>query len=461
VLNVLTEEEIDGFTRYLQAFYERQDIARRVWAYLRGAHPFDKEKELEAQTVFAAVFPEEATFKYRKLMDALSDLYLWLEEYLAWQFIKQNKEESDRCLAQVFKAKGVKTFFKRKVLQWKERITLKKAKDIWDYNQLIEVNYLLYYHLTADNLNTRIEYVQDLMSNLDQFFLAAKLKFGCELINRSNLYQEEHTIYLLEESLTRIAGDSYGISPLHQGYEKIVRLLQNMDDDYHYYDLKILLENNTDSLAREDKVQLLGTLISYTAKKIRLGESKFNTEALDLYKYGWENNILDINGHLAPVHFFNIVDLACKLSFYEWAEAFIVAAISTIETDHQRDVTHLAYARIAFEQKQFKNAEKLLSQLTNYENDYYALRARLLLLCTLFEINKKDGLIEYTVKAFKQQLKRNTKLDAGVLKSCLAFCDIFTKLNKPKWNKTQLQNRLETQPLIAYKSWLLEKIKEK
>lgn len=81
-LRALSPKEIQEFDAYLQVFYTDQYIALQVWSYLRASYPFPDETSLDKKKAFFEIFPEEKDFSYRKITDALSDLYLWLEEYL-------------------------------------------------------------------------------------------------------------------------------------------------------------------------------------------------------------------------------------------------------------------------------------------------------------------------------------------------------------------------------------------
>lgn len=195
VLQVLTLEEIENFTRYLHVFYERQHVALRIWAYLQSRYPFEIEAELDKKVVFATIFPEEQTFKYRKITDALSDLYLWLEEFLLWKLMKENPIYRQEDLLNIYRERKLRDVFFKKLAELRRELVKQEQTDIWKLLSTFILSYQQYYFQHTDKTELPPHYGAELMNSLDAFYFTAKLKFGGELKNRENIFKEKYPIH--------------------------------------------------------------------------------------------------------------------------------------------------------------------------------------------------------------------------------------------------------------------------
>lgn len=459
VLPMLEADEMEGFTRYLQVFYERQHVALRVWTYLQSLCPFKEPMELNKEAVFLAIFPEEPVFKYRKLMDALSDLYLWLEEFLLWQLLQKKPAYRQESMLDIYRERKLEDIFFKKLAALRRELAGQEQTDIWKLLSAFMLSYQQYYFLHTDKTALPLHYGQELMDSLDAFYFTAKLKFGGELKNRENIFKEKYHIDFLEETQCWISQANGQVNVLQRGYYLVFQLTLSQDQTI-FYELKQFLVHNRWQIAAEDRVQWLNALLNFTATKIKEGQQHYHRESFELHRYGWENGFLFFEKQISPTKFLNIVDLACKLKEYEWVILFIDQASLLLEADHRLSAISLSKALVAFEQEKFDQVLVCLRGV-EFKNNFYALRARLLFLCVYYEFNDYSA-VEYSIKSFEQFLRRNANLNDDLIKGSKRFCKILTIMISNKNNRKELvKKELNAANYIVYKSWLVNKNIEK
>lgn len=363
--------------------------------------------------------------------------------------------------AYALQQRGWPDLLSKKLNKIKTAFPLESAPDIWTLHQRILLNHLNYYQIT-ENSKVPEEDAMQLMKGLDDFYLAAKIKYGAELLNRKLLYQEPFEIMFWEDvkSLVIQQIQANEALPLHEGYYLMLQLLQSPTPQ-HYEQLKSFLLNNSTTIAPKEQTEWLVALLNFNARTIRNGDLSATREIFSLYHYAWVHKLLATDGFVSPTRFTNIIDVACKLGEFEWVETFLLSIDDLVEPKYIETAKNLSSALISFEKKQFKKSQQLLQEVT-YINNYYTLRARLLLLCAFYDADEDPAVLDDNIRSFSAQVKRNKKLDPDLKLGCLHFCKMLNEIRtQNKFSKQKLLEKIETYRPIVYKTWLLRKIMEK
>jgi hypothetical protein len=95
LMRTLEKEEVSHFQKYLKQLHGGEDIALQVFAYARKYYTHKKhEKKLDIAYAYQKIFGEEITENTRKkMLNTLSDLYLWLKDFLLSEKMRQDAFE--------------------------------------------------------------------------------------------------------------------------------------------------------------------------------------------------------------------------------------------------------------------------------------------------------------------------------------------------------------------------------
>lgn len=455
LLRTLNRQELMEFEKYHRALYPGYIENLKVFNYIKRHVPdFDSER-LEKQIAFKNIFKKEA-FNYRKITDALSDLYLILKEFLLWQVIRSDGFKRDHTFAGILKHRGLHNEFFNETEKAKKKITDRKKMGSWDYLYLLQLNYDAFYNVKSNKLNSGIDSLNSSMINLDKLFLLMKLKIGAEMKAREHILNENNEIFLLEEILNLAGNEQFNQEILIQIYCALLEMIRSKD----VQSFKKFKNQFISNLHRIDDVEtqiILLYLINFSAQKIREGNSKFYEEAFELYQLGLETGSLFEKGNFTPTRFINIVDIACKLEKYNWAEQFIREREMLLPVDSKKDTVNMSLARIAFTRKEFGLTINILSK-TIFKDIQFSNRAKALIIRSYYELGEEINLILDFGLAFEKSLRRNKTLNPNVKNGYFNLIKMIRHLVKGTKSKEQLLSEFHKLKELSCSDWVKAKI---
>ena len=115
----------------------------------------------------------------KKILNALSDLHLWLKEFLLWKEIKQKSVENDLIWAKVLNERKQERMLFLHIDLTRKSLQEKPIRDIWYYFNLMKLNYYDYYRIASPKLSNKFDALSNCDKNLDLFYATAKLKKSC------------------------------------------------------------------------------------------------------------------------------------------------------------------------------------------------------------------------------------------------------------------------------------------
>jgi hypothetical protein len=393
----------------------------------------------------------------KKALNDLSELKGWLLEFLTVQEVKKNTYDVKFLTLEALKRRGLQGVLLDKSKMLHQELSKHENPDIWLNLLKLRLNHAAYFNTENEKLENHQLHLNNLLTQLDNFYIGTKLKYTAELESRKNILQEVHNPRLLSEILTFLETDS-DLNPIIKDlYLPLLKLIKDKSETA-YFELKDFL-NKKQMPDRHEKLAVLVYLLNFTAQRMAKGDVHYNIEYFELAKMGIEQSLFTVAKYFPTTTFNNIVNVSNNLKKYDWVKQFIKDWSIHLKPNDQIIGRELALARVYFEEKNFNDAYDSLQKIKGYRNLHFTLQARVLLVCTCYEKKEPESTQKSYCEALDLYIRRN--LDNQNLKEpLLNFIKIFRLLINKK-PKKQILKTLETmQKSVVWYEWLTLKIDE-
>lgn len=458
LFQTLDKEEFFRFEAYLRGLYRRQKVAVAVFDYLKKHFPkFDDVGKLDKDYAIIKIFgpPSNGEKNSKKLLNALSDLHLWLRDFLLLEEMKKDSPERDFIWMKILARKKLDLAFFRQTRKTREALESEPAKDMWTYFHLAAANYLEFFHPNFQKLAPDPGVLKRFNHYLDLFYTSAKLKYASEAANRKKILQDPGEPDLPELVAGLMKKDGVRDEKTVEVYRLLYRMNSNPEELATYFDVKNFLLSSYRSIHIKDQEVVLSYLLNFTASQIKRGNPAFRQEAFELYCFGLEG-ILTQDGYLSPTKFSNIVNTACMLKEFRWVESFVRDYEKYLEPESRQSILNLSLGIIHFEKKEFSSAIERLSRV-DFSDIFDSLRAKSFLLRCYCELGESEELILLFCDSFEKFLRRNKNLGKESILTTMNFIKAVRKLTQKKEDKAALIAEIGNAEFVFFKDWLLEK----
>jgi hypothetical protein len=459
LFRTLDKGELSGFEAHLKGNYGRQKIALAVFDYLKKLYPeFSDARKLDIGYAHRKIFkyPEEKKSDRKRLLNALSDLNLWLRDYLLQEEIKKDVPERDFLWLKILSRKKLDDAFFRQAERTRKALEVEPGKNMWSYFYLAAVHYLEFFHPNYRKLEPDVGVLKQFNYFIDLFYVSAKLQYACEAANRRKILQDPGEPDLPDLVNELMKKDSIRNEKTVEAYRLLYLMNSNPEKAATYLEVKDFLLDDHQSIHIKDQEVILSYLLNFTASQVRRGNSEFFQEAFELYRFGLKEGILTQDGYLSPTKFNNIVNIACLLKEFDWVEAFIRDYEEFLDKKSRESEINLARGIIRFEREEFSQAVEVLSKVV-FSDVFDPLRAKSFLLRSYYELDENENLILDFCHSFEKSLRRNKKLGRETILTTLNFIKTVRKLTQKKEDKAVLIAGIKSAEYLFFKDWLLEK----
>ena len=131
----LTPDELPAFHKYLRQLHGGEKIALQVFEYVRK-HTFGSkdEKKIQIEYAYPKIFKETLSDTNRKkILDALSDLHLWLKDFLLAQKLDNGSVENQIIWLDILQERGLHDDYSRQLSRFYTKIKEEPKKDAKKY----------------------------------------------------------------------------------------------------------------------------------------------------------------------------------------------------------------------------------------------------------------------------------------------------------------------------------------
>ncbi len=419
-------------------------------------------KKLTKESYWKKVFGKEA-YKEVNLRKLNSDLLRVFKDFLAQE---QYQTDEGRKI----------NYFMRAVheldIDALQSISIRQSDKYFEETSFRNANYYLqkytkekeYYQLIDfDKDREAKSNVEEILRNLDLFYISEKLYFYTSSLVRSKILSHDYESVLIDEILRFLEGQDEGYEGAVSLYYYLALCIADLSRIDAFNKLKILLDENAHLFPRDEAVQIYSGALNYTVAKLNSGAMEFNGEYLGLIdqmiKKGY---ILEKDGYVAINKFRNACRAALRLEKFEWTEWFIQEYGQKLHPSIKESAMNFTLALLNFRKKQFDKVVPLLA-IIEYDDVAFGLAAKVLLAHAFYELDEFDAL-ESHIDAFKVFLSRRKDIPEVRRKNYLVHLRYLSRLIRlipgDKKGIDKFIASLKSEGRVINAEFLLEKAEE-
>lgn len=465
-LKKLSLEEIAQFAHFVDCptFNTNQRLCKLVH-YIKEFHP---TYSIDQDLLFKELYGDK-TFEVQKLRDVRSLLFRLLKRFLVILEVENRQDWSDLALLKQFRERQLPSLFQS------YSKSMDKRQSAAYSNQQLLMNHLKAEELDRFSISGQLrltkDHLQPMMNELDAFYISKKLKWTCEMFNRSGIVNTNYDIHFFEDILRIIEENHLHLhNPIISLYYLAYLTLTQPEIEQHFLDFKKLLDESHDKIEKEDAVSLYRYAQNYCIRRVNEGKSHYMQELFEIYKSLLQKDLLNDGGFLPHPHYKNMVTLGLRLKEYEWTHQFIEQYQHSLESNIRANAYHFNLATFYYETKKFDEVVELLNRVS-FSDVYYEISSKYILMKVYYDLNELD-LLGYLMASFEKFIKRNKAISVKNRPGILHFLMVLKKLSKIKeWKSYKkkafiLQQKEKTQDLLERKKpivnvvWLKQKLEE-
>ncbi len=469
-LKILNAPELRRFGEYVHSpYFNKHDNTTRLCEVLLEEAPKYESPRLERETLYKELFPD-GPYKMQRLNDVFTYLYRLLESFLQQSIYDSRTRDQSLYLAQAYSARKLDKQFENAYQQ-----ALKDGS----ITGMLHEEALLHQYFTEDlsdrhfitrDSRTLDKSIERKTNWLDAFYLTAKLRNACEMLNRQNIVKQEYEIQYLDTVLQLVSTDAtmQEQHPAIAIYYCIASTLSDSSNEEHYHRLVALLAEHSHTFPEMEVRTMYDYAQNYCIKKINTGKAEYLQELFLLFKTLLDNEVILIDGQLSQWDYKNIVTVATRLGEHTWAEEFLNKFKDYLPAADKENAYSYNLANLYYSTRKYGKALELLRDV-QFTDVYYGLGARSLLLKVYYEAGEYDPLYSL-VDSFSVYLKRNELVSPyqytahmNLVRFAKRITDL--KLRSFGGNKEvllkdigKLKRRMEVAGDITNASWLKEQL---
>ncbi len=465
-METLTPVQMNRLSKFLESpYFNKNEKLLKIY-YAVEVHLRDEaENEMKKQLVWDILYPNEnyQDEKFRKHCSQLMDL---IEAWLAQEVYESNPLHKAKYLLEAVHERQLEKLYSGATSSAMLNIQKQIHKPAAYYYYIYEIESLLYKLEKIEDKRIgkkNIEKInlESIVTNLDYFYIAEKLKYYCTLLSWSKITTIEDKSLFIEDIIHIANQIEFSQIPPISIYLKIYFTYTQPNEEQHYYDLKDLISKFIHLFPSEESKNIMDSAINYSIQKINKKELKFISELFELYKSALENEILLVNNEISQWTFKNIVSNALMLKEYEWTEDFIKNYSSSLNIKVRENAVRFNLANLYFSKGDYKEVLKQL-QKVQYDEVFYNINSKSFMIRAYYELDEINVLTSF-LESFNTYLIRNKDI-SKVQKTIYIDLVKFTKKlinshSKSKSELISLKKEIESSSPVG-KSWLLEKIDE-
>lgn len=469
----LSPTEIKQFQAFIHAdYFNKHEGIKRLTDILADHYPTFDNDALSKEQLFKSLFPGEK-MKTQKVSDLGTYTFRLLMQFLAQQVYEQQAQQQTQNLLRGLREHELDRLFEKemnKALSVDNTTKQLFTDEVFQQHFMLETENNLYF--TAKDSRTADKSIERMSRNLDVFYLTAKLRQACEMINRQNIIQQQYNIRFLDEVEQMV--DQYSEitlqAPAIAIYRCILKTLTEPQEHSHYHKLIELLNTHNTELSHTEARSMYDFAQNYCIKQINIGNREFLKEIFELYKTLLDTQILFQNNQLSQWDYKNIVTVGTRLQEFSWTEDFLHSYKEHLPEADRDNAYNYNLANFYYSCQRYDEALELLRNV-RFTDIYYSLGARSLLLKVYYEAEEFDPLYSL-IDSFKIYLKRNKTISEyqhmahmNLVRLTKKITDLHLRLNvssqeRLKRDLDKIKHSMSTYHEVTNAAWVTQQIEK-
>lgn len=457
LLKTFSNSEIKEFYDFINSpYYNKNKDLTRFYGYLKKFAPHFPLKKIERKLVYKKLFTNEI-YNEKKLNHLMNYLLRKAEQFIGIKKYESIKSLSDYHVMSSFVDRNLEKHFdffhKRKEKQL-EQSPYRNSDFYFRKYLLADTGCQLFFKKKIRQFDQSL---QDTSDYFDFYYLANKLIYTCEMLNRSSMFSKSYDTKLVTEIQSYLANHPHKEVPVIHIYYQIFMLLTAEDSTPYFYKLKELLHTYKSYFPRGEMRDILTQGVNYCIRRTNQGDNKFLDELFSLYVIGIENEWLMDNGYLSPWAYKNVIKAGLMLQKYDWAKDFIEDHTLKLEPKFRQNAHHFNLADLYYATKQFDKAHQHLNQV-EFTDIYITIDSKKLLMKIYLESEEIESLYS-AIAAFKQFINRHKVITSKVKEQYKNYIQALNLLLKAD-SKSLMEcgELIESGKPIAERNWLKQMV---
>lgn len=460
ILRSFSAWEMRSLDKYLRSpFFNQQAIVISLWELIQAFHPDFSAPGLDRKELLKHLFGTEKA-KLQQLRYVFTDLTRLIEGFLTYQTWQQDSSLVDIHLLKAYDQRGLSKYHQ----SLKQKLSKSITDPVPDTTAAFTQRFLFKerLHLSEQNAQTRGSTypVEEVLEALDQMYVAKKLRYSCERVNRANVFQEDYRMFLTHQLPVELKKFPHLHSPLIDLYLLAFQTLGDREHESAYFQLKRGLAQAPEELDLAELRNLYSLALNYCIKRLNQGQEPFAREIFDLYKTLVHTEIIFEQDVLPVAHFKNIVTLGARLREFDWTESFIDTYQHVLPKEDAHNTVSYNLAQLLFAKGDFRGVLHLLRSV-EFTDVFLQMDAKSILVKTYYELEDFDGL-GYLLSSFKMALRRDRRLSAyqhRLYSHLIKFTRLLIRYQLGEVvSISYIEEQLSKHPDIAGGNWVREKL---
>lgn len=457
LLKSFSAKEFREFSKFvISPFFNQKEEVSKMYEVLRKASPEFDNKKINREYVMKKVFPKseynEKKYKY------ISNLLLKLaEKYISLKETESRTMIQDYHLLNAYVKRGIDKNYNFIYKKTAEQQIGSEKKDADFYYREYLLKNVAAEHFDKKKVRKNNEHIETLLTSLDIYYFANKLKYTCHILNNQKVISSNSNAITPIEDLSFLNQYNFSSYPAIHLYFTLYHLLTKEDENY-FTDIKLLLEEYKNLFENNELKEVYYIIINYCIRQLRNNNQidYYLVELYQMYQKGISTSLLLDNGFLSPWTYKNVIKLGLRLKKYADTELFIKNNKNQLKAEFQSDAFHYNMAELSYLKKDYDAALQYLNNV-EFSDIYYILDTKKLRLMIFFENNDYD-VLESNLSAFHTYLKRNKLIAENIKESYLNFTKFLGKIIRNEHVKTSFKEDIENTVSLTEKNWLLKVI---
>lgn len=458
LLSSLSAEEVKKIPRWLSAeLEERQQYVQHLLSLLLASLP----EAPSEQALWDQLYPNTA-YNDARLRKLLRDVNRYLEEFLAIEAFRRDRQRKDIFLLQEIHKRNLPKLFKKVYQRIDRSLEEKPFRNGAYFRKKYEMESLYQQYLIKHRPKEKNSRLESLYQAYDRWWMYGKVELACLRAHSQffgstiqNLFLPEVLLYLEQIPEDQNTG-------VLQIYRRLYLLLHQQPSD-NPHEIRELVQAHETKFTDAELRTIFDLLINYHISRLSRAATRNNVEELyQLYLWGIKRRLIFQQESINLNHYKNIQTVCLQLKKFEQAKNYLERFKIHLSDDIREDAYNFNLATYLFATHKYVKVIEVLRH-HKFQQLVFELPARILLIQAHYEqegpgqdwlLTQIDSLIRFV---------RNQKLPAHHSKAYLNSLKIIQKLAQilTAGQIQQLAKKHKRTKPLYQAVWLSQKISER
>ncbi len=373
-----------------------------------------EEVDLDAETIWKLLPSTQTAFRANGFDKLCAELMNALNDFLALQEFRAKPSTIASHQLSAYVERNLDEFVPRVYENLRDKLGEDLEKDSAGLYAHLELSQRYGEYVFRKPRMPRGEQLIEIDARLNAFFFAKKL----EIASLVDIYNQAFSAGLAlpyTDMIERIVDEPEDRFPLLVRMRALAWMLTSTCEDQYYWQLKTLLIEKMDKLARDQQRTLFHLLLNHCVFRINGGNEEFEAEMDELQLTMLDFELFLVDGKMPPAQFKNIIYVRLLNGAFDWVVTFIDEWEGRLSNDHGGCSPIYNKAVLNFYEGEYNACIRKMEQvLRDFKEDvFYSLDARIYILMCLYEKGKQEDVLaqlESGLNAFRVYLLREKRL---------------------------------------------------